>query len=224
VSFFASRCTVCWMIAATWLILSLLYKKHLGMTKYIDINMIRSFYWQKIINNQHKINSLWRWQQNTAVKVNSLFSMFYYWMYLISHGFFCNCLLWSSDNWSLMKCTYQNFLPNSPGHNQYLGNTVCSAVSGHSGHSICLEQKWCNIYIGNGMAQCSEQWQQLLQNSDRRSKKQQWALQSQQMAGSKHVGSNNQPAGTTAATTWNHWGTVASTSRFKWQFYQQWQI
>jgi len=58
------------------------------------------------------------------VKANYLFSMLYYQANLISHPLFCNCLLWSSDNQLLMKCTYQNFPPNTPGHHQYLGNTA----------------------------------------------------------------------------------------------------
>jgi len=150
------------------------------------MNRIKSLFWQKKINNQPEISCLLRWQWNTVVKANYLFSTFYYQTYLISHHFFCSCLLCSSDNQSLMRCTYQNFPPNT----NILATVWYSVASGQSGCSKCPEQKWCGIYIGNAVA---HQWTVTttpVQSSDRRSKKQQWSKQAlwpQQMTSANMV-------------------------------------
>jgi len=121
---------------------------------------------------------------DTAVKANYLFSMF---DILDFSQLFCSCLLCSSDNQSVMKCTYQHFLPNMPGHHQYLGNTAvqCSKWSHWpqqmSGAKMMWHLHWqCHSTVQSAVMTTP------VQNNDRRSKKQQsseQALQPHQMAG-----------------------------------------
>jgi len=180
-AFFASFCSVHWMIVATWLILSYFHKNHLETTDYSNMKRIRALHWQKNISNQLEISCLPRQQLNTAVKANYVFSTSSLSNVLDSHCFF----LWLSclQQWQpVAKAILYLPAPFTKSSTPGLANMAvqCSAWSSHSKFQ---ERKWCTIYIGTG------QWAVIATpaiESYRRSKKQQWsewALWLQQMKG-----------------------------------------
>jgi len=217
------------MIVAAWLTLSLFYKKTLGNNCIHWYEQDKRFFWWKVSNNQPDINHMlrqwWKYKVNSRLYIFIVISI----SDMISNHF----ILWFTTSQQAITFNVNQCLDSTGTPAACTTATAATAATMTATATIPLLAVQHAIYIGNTMAQGSEQQKQL--GCERRlQEKQEEAVEqvgtvALTMTGWQQEICNNQPSCCNNNKLSNTNGYVSHTChchhpfRFGWPHNQEWQ-